>query len=813
MGSARELEKGWNFATNWSITGGSLGDSVTVESSASPMDEAAVVEAPQSPLVLSPPPSAAPGPCEITVKFPQRYEMRQVYIRSTSRVYEIYYSPKQLDDDEYLCTVRCGVAVKDLAPDMCLTEESSPTCLRATKEGSDEERCKDDNSNSNDDEWVQVKDLNSAADSDGTTSFLLKKNYVNMDFYEATAEISDAEPCVSLTLRLLSIQSEGCVYVDEVYIFVDPVDPNSEIQEHKLENPTGNTLLSMLVPSLLQLSRSKGTNLLSEKGFVDSSSGQEQTRSGREMTNQEEISERPELHSSLMVNKQGVKSEVANTGYPVAEPVHQISQNPYIVKTSEAPYGQIETVLEQLISRVSRIEGLFMRFEENMLKPIRNIEARMQHVEQQLEALADKKFKTGEHSSKKFVAPEYSPSDSNTNSLYGNVSEHHDNGELGLDKQDILDKLVVPPEDDDPESSAQLHPCFKITAPDFSPDDDQEEDLMVETQAMTDSQNAKRQPVSIEDALASALAGFLSSTSIQPQECSQSPAVLRTSKFPNEDKSYEENASSRVQFDAAPDSSVSLNATDDMELSKISSSVSVNYEETIEEIGKETDGLGRPSNEESSSEAREMMDDAAKQVMESTSSYFIVPKADDGEAITETSSVLIPNDYDASKVLHQTESSFSFHREEEELEIKDSAHADTSASEVLKENSEKDILHDVLAISQSAHVLDFGTPILDVKFDLQPRGASKSLLESLFGNTSESDIAIPSVGVFEGPSFQHQNYLIETDDANRLEPAANSCFALDMEYSGLQVSLDPDFEKLQDDSICQRGEGSEGSLI
>ena len=42
------------------------------------------------------------------VNFTQKHEIRQVYIRSTARVYEIYYAPALQSDDEYLCTVRCS---------------------------------------------------------------------------------------------------------------------------------------------------------------------------------------------------------------------------------------------------------------------------------------------------------------------------------------------------------------------------------------------------------------------------------------------------------------------------------------------------------------------------------------------------------------------------------------------------------------------------------------------------------------------------------------------------------------------------------
>ena len=46
--------------------------------------------------------------------------------------------------------------------------------------------------------------------------------------------------------------------------------------------------------------------------------------------------------------------------------------------------------MEQLVLRVGKIEYLFLRFEESMLKLISSIEARLQPVEQQLEALTKK---------------------------------------------------------------------------------------------------------------------------------------------------------------------------------------------------------------------------------------------------------------------------------------------------------------------------------------------------------------------------------------------------------------------------------------
>lgn len=65
------------------------------------------------------------------VNFEEKHEVRQIYVRSTARVYEIY------TNDEYLCTVRCGVATRD------------GEVLRSNEIGDDNVR--------NEDDWVEVK--------------------------------------------------------------------------------------------------------------------------------------------------------------------------------------------------------------------------------------------------------------------------------------------------------------------------------------------------------------------------------------------------------------------------------------------------------------------------------------------------------------------------------------------------------------------------------------------------------------------------------------------------------------------------------
>ncbi|PNX84263.1 hypothetical protein L195_g040320, partial [Trifolium pratense] len=90
------------------------------------------------------------------------------------------------------------------------------------------------------------------------------------DLFEATAEINDANPCISVSIRLLSLQSKGSVCVDEIYVFGDPVD--SEIQETHNENSSNSSLMAMLLPTLMQVSKTTGLSSLNavrkEKQFV-----------------------------------------------------------------------------------------------------------------------------------------------------------------------------------------------------------------------------------------------------------------------------------------------------------------------------------------------------------------------------------------------------------------------------------------------------------------------------------------------------------------------------------------------------------------
>lgn len=95
------------------------------------------------------------------VNFTQKLEVQQVYVRSTARVYEIYYAPDLQSGNEYLCTVRCGIAARD--EDMLPTGDNEDV-RSANSNGSNgslkdpsEEKSRNGNSPNSEDDWVEVK--------------------------------------------------------------------------------------------------------------------------------------------------------------------------------------------------------------------------------------------------------------------------------------------------------------------------------------------------------------------------------------------------------------------------------------------------------------------------------------------------------------------------------------------------------------------------------------------------------------------------------------------------------------------------------
>lgn len=81
--------------------------------------------------------------------FAQRQEIQQVYVRSTARVYEIYYASSLHGENEYLCTVRCSVAEREGEILLAAIEDASKQHMKVIKGGKT-------GSNSEED-WVDVE--------------------------------------------------------------------------------------------------------------------------------------------------------------------------------------------------------------------------------------------------------------------------------------------------------------------------------------------------------------------------------------------------------------------------------------------------------------------------------------------------------------------------------------------------------------------------------------------------------------------------------------------------------------------------------
>jgi hypothetical protein len=89
--------------------------------------------------------------------------VRQVYVRSTARVYEIYYAPELQSSSEYLCTVCCGIAARNEEVQHATNiEEAVLAHARSSIQELAEEKLRNGRSLSpNENDWFEVKVLDS----------------------------------------------------------------------------------------------------------------------------------------------------------------------------------------------------------------------------------------------------------------------------------------------------------------------------------------------------------------------------------------------------------------------------------------------------------------------------------------------------------------------------------------------------------------------------------------------------------------------------------------------------------------------------
>ncbi|KAK8341427.1 hypothetical protein V6Z11_A08G169300 [Gossypium hirsutum] len=822
MDAVRHYDTSWNSSTNWSIADGSLLHSVIFESSLASIagsdqheptldDLTAVDSAPKSPLILCP---ASPdsGPCEITITFAQSHEVRQIYVRSTGRVYEIYYAPKPQSSNEYLSTVRCGVACRDeevlLAPNF---DESALAHLKGANTKLDEKTLKNDsNSNSNEDDWVEVKAPGTPLLDGGSTvsSNSVVHSGSTQDLYEATAEINDANPCMSITLRLLSLQNKGCVCVDELYVFADPVDiADSETEVSQMGNAGGNSLMAMLAPTLFQLSKTAGFHRIENAEIFGSKTKKQEdgSKSTEPLNFRNEILQevKPSLANQWEVNLQ---EAVAATTEPNQ---HEIPPLKHVTIKPDVTCGHIERSLNELVSRVSRVEDLLLKFEENMLKPISSIDARLQRVEQQLGELT-KNPKTSElPSCTKFSAPEFSCQNSDNYSCNtGNESNQLDDAshEKGILSPNQLDETIYPV------NATRLFPRLVVTAPDFSNADDEDDDIALETGSdlsnsddeedlvASETGSSKDKPkhtMSIDDALASALANFLSSTSIEKEKNIQAPTVKAPEILHEEDGIIDKKVS--------PASEPCCLDTRD---GKDSTTALVPSDCSLERIGEVTCSLNEVDSEQA---AKEVVEDYQKQgPCHETVGYIDTPAKHEhqiagdmgnGEVSSATRKILVLDEMD---ILNQF---LEDHTDDEsDIDVERSPGDKEIKGEVAKQDHHEDFLKNFLELSHASSVVNFETPILDVKFTSEDNSINKAPLEALL-----SDMQVTALLSDMQVTDTAASCSKKSDDSSQPGEDCKLISVDEADVDGMPWNLE--VENLEDYPACNNHEIAETNLI
>ncbi|GAB2210719.1 hypothetical protein Drorol1_Dr00016002 [Drosera rotundifolia] len=748
--------------TTWTPIHGYLDAAVTVESSLSPENESASVV--RKPLVLRRPDSTE-SPCEITIHFNQQHEIRQIYVKSTARVYEIYYTTKSNRSNEYLCTVRCGIAAKvetlDVSKDYEVLQATDVEGSVKPSHNADDRRLSATESRTSsgsstfDDGWVEVKNPCSwTHNGDGSPP--------SQDFYEATAEISDADPCVSLTVRLLSIQNRESVCIDEIYIFVDPVEPvDADRSPSSSGNSAGNALMSLLVPTLLQLSRSQTSNL--RDGSCLPNAPERMARDGSAQLIGSAVGSGDVQKCSVPNSSDEPKeTEEKENDNSTADTTLVVDSNQYmeIEKNPDGSSGtdsisrsHLEKTMDELFSRLSKIEDLCLRFEKNMLKPLINMEARLERVEQTLESFMKDSRTSVATSCIRISAPDFSCSGSELSSsfTYGSngtsappdLSENHDSPKEESLAQHHGVHISV--------NTSNLLPGLVVTAPDFfSIDDDEEKDTDDATQEPQKANLGK--PLSIDDALASALAGFLSSTSTSTPVSAQVPEVEPVESLIDDGQASGEKMTFPKDFCREP-SVLSIKHNVGNITAGMKSLVLTSDKES-----DETDDLGSgitdvPDNSEETEEIVYGVDANLTEELNCTTIESDFEKA--CKAAEDANST--GDEAEAGESGNKMSQNFISNYSDIQSNIVSDAASEATAFDVNVSSSTREVreevadLWSILPRSPSCTLVDFDAPILDVEFLRQDHPAS---LAAVFPELCEPDV-IPVYGVeFDGEMWE-----------------------------------------------------------
>lgn len=642
-------------------------------------------------------------------------------------------------------------------------------------------------------------------------------------------------------------------------MFADPIDSSeSDNQEGKVENSAGSSLMTMLLPTLLQLSKTKGAMQSQDKQTSDAWKKQNLQGIGSEATNLQGIGSEATNsttkvqrgENSYILDSTAVTTEVQQEEKPnisdhqevefqdFNRPSASTTQLQYPSQVSHSlPYfplnNHFERSLDQLFSRMGRIEDICLRMEENLLRPINSIEVRLQKVEQQLEVLTSKPKYSGFPSCSRFCAPNFSSVESDSTSFchsggdYSHCEEFESNKkeadneelesnkregdceEFESNKKDIHSDALSKAADDmsDLVKATQWPPSLVITAPEFSNCDDEEETNA--SNGVVDSFVDKpRRALTVDDALASALAGFVSSVS------TQSESVEITEVSNEEDGKVGKISSARLQFeissnvtessdDSLPSSALNLSSLE----SEVIEVTSLNPENSDKMAGVDGEGRwyeGRECDEPWYSHVNK--NDGAIQTHQG-----MVGSEDTGKVSSEIRNIPLTDETNTESQILVSQAAIDSIQEDV------TASTDiTAAVEVTEDGSDRDILRNMFEFSRAASAVDFEVPVLDVKFVSQDCCTGYIPLEALLSDLpkTKSESIVGEESPDSSPSGEHGN-LIFVEDGQSVGPATIDNISVDLDYCSLQEPLSVEDETAQSlgRNMCSSHEMSTASLI
>ncbi|MED6114079.1 hypothetical protein PIB30_076862 [Stylosanthes scabra] len=812
--------------TNWNVASSSVSvaNCITFESSLSLLNDDTHQQDSSSPLLLRSP-SLDSAPCDITICFTTKHELRQIYVRSTAKVYEIYTASDLQSNNEYLCTVRCGVASRDgevlCAPNISHVDDSSrESRLENIK---------------NEDDWVEVKVPEGPLETNSYTN----STETSQDLYEATAELNDVNPCKSVTLRLLSLQSKGCVYVDEIYIFGDPdYSTDSESQESRNESSSSSSLMAMFLPTIMQLSKTSGLGHLNavKKEKQSFSAGDLEETQPRDSVTKTQLKGKASITDAQEVKLKDVNGGWVSPSLPCtssevckldsdrsavpsqADTVdstqcrvplqaakmdsnHSVSPSqvaPAKSNHGDSPGGNFESAFEKLVSRMDRIEQICLGFQEKMVMPMSCIEARLQHVEQQLDELTKKLQNPGPSSCGRCVPEGSFVKSDAVDYAFTSANEP--------EKRELHTEVHI----SNSANTIQMLPGLIVTAPEFP--DGEDEDNASGQKMDSSCVEVKR---SIDDALSSALANFLSTGSSKSTKYTKSLTV-KAPDFSSED---EDDCESNNEIG----NNESIHPVDCEKINHIqvltSSDISLERGEKVDEDSKDehTEECGQScsmaGDQEVSVTTSSEVDHSPKtglsnNVEDGQSREFNVYKTDD----------LFSSGNDISNELLDNQSASGLTTSVQEVSL---------ATDVGKKPSHEDIIENVLGFSLASSAVDFETSLLDVKFVSQRSPVTDPLLEALVVDTPErnsQDSCVKENGNDPAPkeqektdgilSLMEQSDLVSVDEEEAVNPASTINTATEKDYSTLMTGpLNREEDNMPGDHKRKLDEISSSDLI